>query len=230
MTEPTEARKVQTYCALCIARCGAIATVAGDRLVSLAPDPSHPTGAALCAKGRAAPELVHSPERLLYPMKRTRPKGEPDPGWQRISWDEALDTVAAAMRRFRETGHMGVPETAWHRARSVFYAFRLDDTGTEAEIARLHGATGYLADPHTAIGVAAARAHPAGQGVPMVAMATAHPAKFADAVARATGVHPALPPALADLLDRPERYVTLPNDLAAVEAQVRALARRNSPM
>jgi len=133
----------------------------------------------------------------------------------------------AAMRRFRESGHMGVPETAWHRARTLFHGFRLDDAGTETEIARLYGAIGYLADPHTAIGIAAARAHPAAQGVPMVAMATAHPAKFPDAVARATGVHPALPPGLADLLDRPERYVTLPNDLSAVEAQVRALARRN---
>jgi len=111
----------------------------------------------------------------------------------------------------------------------VIHGFRLDDPGTEAEIARLHAATGYLADPHSAIGIAAARAHPAGQGVPMVAMATAHPAKFPEAVARATGVHPALPAGLADLFDRPERYVTLPNDLAAVEAQVRALARRNRP-
>jgi anaerobic selenocysteine-containing dehydrogenase len=102
VTEPTEERKVQTYCALCIARCGAIATVAGDRLVALDPDPSHPTGAALCAKGRAAPELVHSQDRLLYPMKRTRPKGDSNPGWQRISWDEALDTVAAAMRRIAD--------------------------------------------------------------------------------------------------------------------------------
>ncbi len=133
----------------------------------------------------------------------------------------------AAVRRFRETGHMGVPEAAWHRARTVFYGFRLDDSGTEAEIARLYGATGYLADPHTAIGIAAARARPVAQGVPMVAMATAHPGKFPEAVARATGVHPVLPTGLADLLDRPERYVTLPNDIAAVEAQVRALVRRN---
>ena len=100
---------------------------------------------------------------------------------------------------------------------------------TEAEIARLHAATGYLADPHSAIGIAAARAHPPGHGIPMVAMATAHPAKFPEAIAHATGMHPALPPALADLFDRPERYVTLPNDLAAVEAQVRALALRNRP-
>ncbi len=102
MTELAGQRKVQTYCALCIARCGAIATVVGDRFMALDPDPSHPTGAALCAKGRAAPELVHSPERLLYPMKRTRPKGDPDPGWQRITWDNALDTVAAAMLRIAD--------------------------------------------------------------------------------------------------------------------------------
>src|SRR5690606_37263737 len=64
--------------------------------------PSHPTGQALCAKGRAAPELVYHPDRLLYPLKRTRPKGDPDPGWQRISWDEALDLTASNLRRLAE--------------------------------------------------------------------------------------------------------------------------------
>ena len=70
---------------------------------------------------------------------------------------------------------------------------------TEAEIRRLHAATGYLADPHTAIGIAAARALPCTGGVPVVAMATAHPAKFPDAMERATGHRPALPPRMADL-------------------------------
>ena len=91
--------KIQSYCALCISRCGAIAVVENDRFVALQPDPSHPTGQALCAKGRAAPELVYHPDRLLYPMKRTRPKGDADPGWQRIDWDEALDLTAAALQR-----------------------------------------------------------------------------------------------------------------------------------
>jgi anaerobic selenocysteine-containing dehydrogenase len=72
------------------------------RFVRLEPDPSHPTGKALCAKGRAAPELVYHPDRLLYPLKRTRPKGDPDPGWQRIRWDEALDLTAARLRRIAE--------------------------------------------------------------------------------------------------------------------------------
>ncbi len=76
--------------------------VENGRFVALEPDPSHPTGKALCAKGRAAPELVYHPDRLLYPLKRTRPKGDPDPGWQRISWDEALDLTAASLRKIAE--------------------------------------------------------------------------------------------------------------------------------
>jgi anaerobic selenocysteine-containing dehydrogenase len=93
--------RIKGYCALCISRCGSIAVVEDGRFVALEPDPSHPTGQAICAKGRAAPELVAHPERLLYPLKRTRPKGDPDPGWQRISWDEALDTTAAALERIK---------------------------------------------------------------------------------------------------------------------------------
>ncbi len=126
------------------------------------------------------------------------------------------------------TGRMAVPDAAWHRCRTLFHGFRLDDAGTEAEIARLQNVSGYLADPHTAIGVAAARAHPPGHGVQTVAMSTAHPAKFPEAIERVTGLHPALPPRLADLFDREEHFTVLPNDLAAVEAQVRVLARRNS--
>jgi anaerobic selenocysteine-containing dehydrogenase len=94
---PTE--RIKGYCALCVSRCGSIAVLENGRFVALEPDPSHPTGKALCAKGRAAPELVYHPDRLLYPLKRTRPKGDPDPGWQRISWDEALDLTAANLRQ-----------------------------------------------------------------------------------------------------------------------------------
>jgi anaerobic selenocysteine-containing dehydrogenase len=92
-------QRIQGYCALCVSRCGAIAVVENGRFVALEPDPSHPTGKALCAKGRAAPELVYHRERLLHPLKRTRPRGERDPGWQRISWDEALDTTATRLRQ-----------------------------------------------------------------------------------------------------------------------------------
>ena len=88
---------VSTFCALCVSRCGALATITDGALVALQPDPSHPTGQALCVKGKAAPEIVYHAERLLHPLKRTNPKGAEDPGWQRITWDEALDTVAARL-------------------------------------------------------------------------------------------------------------------------------------
>jgi anaerobic selenocysteine-containing dehydrogenase len=94
--------RIPGYCALCISRCGSIAVVENGRFVALEPDPSHPTGQALCAKGRAAPELVYHPKRLLHPLRRTRPKGDSDPGWQRITWDEALDVTATRLRQIAE--------------------------------------------------------------------------------------------------------------------------------
>src|SRR3954465_11090037 len=97
MADAITTTKVPTFCPLCVSRCGATATVADGEFVALEPDPAHPTGQALCVKGKAAPEIVRHPERLLYPLKRTRPKGDPDPGWQRITWDEALDSTAARM-------------------------------------------------------------------------------------------------------------------------------------
>jgi threonine synthase len=141
-------------------------------------------------------------------------------------FDRDPAATAAAMHGFRSTGKMDVPQAAWSRARTLFHGFRLDDAGTEAEIRRLYG-LGYLADPHTAIGIAAARALPCSH-IPTVVAATAHPAKFPDAIERATGMRPALPPRLADLFDRTEIYSTAPNSLDAVEAQVRAFSLRNA--
>ncbi len=133
--------------------------------------------------------------------------------------------TAQTMQHFRTTGRMEVPTAAWQRARDVFEGFTLDDPGTEAEIAFWHQACGYLADPHTAIGLAAARTLP--HDVPVIALATAHPAKFPDAVRRAIGSQPAPPPRLRHLYGKPECYVTVPNDLQAVQEQVRRLAARN---
>jgi threonine synthase len=140
--------------------------------------------------------------------------------------DAAANT--AAMAAFRQNGKMPVPDAIWHRCRTLFHGFRLDDAGTEAVIARVQAAGSYLADPHTAIGIAAAQAHPPGHGVPIVALATASPAKFPDAIERVVGAHAALPSRLADLFDRTEHFTVLPRDLALVEAEVRALTRRNA--
>ncbi len=95
------------YCTLCRSRCGTINLVEGDMLVQVMPDESHPTGKAMCMNGKAAPELVHHPDRLLYPMRRTRPKGADDPGWVRISWDEALAETASRLSAFRAESGAG---------------------------------------------------------------------------------------------------------------------------
>jgi anaerobic selenocysteine-containing dehydrogenase len=90
------------YCALCTAHCATIATVENGRVVRLDPDPDHPNGGVMCVKGKAAPELVYSPDRLDFPLKRTRPKGDPDPGWKRVTWDEALHDIAARLQSIRD--------------------------------------------------------------------------------------------------------------------------------
>jgi anaerobic selenocysteine-containing dehydrogenase len=93
---------VRGYCALCTAHCATIARVENNRVVRLDPDHEHPNGGVICVKGKAAPELVYHPDRLNYPLKRTRPKGDPDPGWLRVTWDEALDDIAGKLVAVRE--------------------------------------------------------------------------------------------------------------------------------
>ncbi|MCS9760807.1 molybdopterin-dependent oxidoreductase [Pseudomonas aeruginosa] len=93
------------YCTLCRSRCGTLSEVANDHLIKVRANPEHPNGKAMCMKGKAAPELVDSANRILYPMKRTHPKGAEDPGWQRISWEEAMSTIAGQLEKFkREDG------------------------------------------------------------------------------------------------------------------------------
>ncbi|MEE9209698.1 MAG: threonine synthase, partial [Kiloniellales bacterium] len=136
--------------------------------------------------------------------------------------------VSEAMREFRACGTLALGQARWAQALELFDGARLDDAGTIGAIARIFEETGELVDPHTAIGVAAARAKAGAvpdPQVPVVALATAHPAKFPDAVERATGIRPALPPALADLYEREERLSVLANDLAQVRDFVRARVR-----
>ena len=106
MSKPAESvsdvREVRGYCALCTAHCATIATVENGRVTKLEPDHDHPNGGVMCVKGKAAPELVYNSDRLNYPLKRTRPKSDADPGWQRVSWDEALDDIARRLLAIRE--------------------------------------------------------------------------------------------------------------------------------
>ncbi|MGB0129359.1 MAG: molybdopterin-dependent oxidoreductase, partial [Rhodocyclaceae bacterium] len=91
--------RIRGYCPLCISRCGSISTVEAGRLTKVEPDRSHPTGESFCIKGRAAPELVHSERRLLHPLMRSRRKGSADPGWRRVTWQEAMDFAVDKLRR-----------------------------------------------------------------------------------------------------------------------------------
>ena len=103
--------RIPAYCAQCRSRCGCVATVHEGRLLGIEPLPGHPSGDKLCPKGRASTELVYHRDRLVTPLRRTTAKGSPDPGWQPISWDEALDTVAAQMARI--ANDYGAEQTAF---------------------------------------------------------------------------------------------------------------------
>ncbi|HSK38575.1 MAG TPA: threonine synthase [Arenibaculum sp.] len=133
--------------------------------------------------------------------------------------------VSASLARFRETGRFSVTAAQLARARELFSGHRSDEEQTRAVMAGVRRRCGYLLDPHTAVGIHAARADGLDPAVPVVALACAHPAKFPDAVEHAAGVRPALPAHLADLYEREERFTVLPNDLFAVQAFVNANAR-----
>jgi threonine synthase len=132
------------------------------------------------------------------------------------------------LTRFRSTGRLDIE--ADQRSEFIDGTFRaaaFDDDATLAEIARMRAETGMVLDPHTATATAAARllAGPTGASSPMITLATAHPAKFPDAVEQATGARPVLPHHLADLMEREERTQTVANDLGAVQALVESLTR-----
>ncbi len=133
--------------------------------------------------------------------------------------------LGAAMTAFRAAGTLDIGKARIDRARALFAARRVDDAGTLAAMKSEYEATGEVLDPHTAIGVAAARAAKPRRGLPVVALGAAHPAKFPDAVEQAIGRRPALPPKLADLFEREERCMRLPNDLGALREFILARAR-----
>ena len=134
--------------------------------------------------------------------------------------------VAETMAEFRRTGRMPIGEAAWQKARGMFDAARFGDDETIAWIRRIHDETGRIVDPHSAIGIAAGREKRRDPAIPLVALATAHPAKFPAAVHQAIGRDPDLPPALAALQERPEYCATLPNDTEALFVFLREHAGR----
>ncbi|MCH4894877.1 threonine synthase [Sphingomonas sp. SFZ2018-12] len=136
--------------------------------------------------------------------------------------------MAAQMRGFETSRAMQLTNAQREAAAALFTSARIDGAGIAETIRRTASESGEVLDPHTAIGLAAARAADLPAEVPVVTLATAHPAKFRDAVERACGVRPTLPARVGDLFEREERYDTLPATFDAVTAYIaeRAVAAR----
>jgi len=132
-------------------------------------------------------------------------------------------TVADLFTQFRQAGVLEVDAYRLGALRESWDGYRIDDDQTREVIASVHREFGQIIDPHTAVGVGAALACRRSMSVPMVCLATAHPAKFPDAVEAAIGIRPEVPAKLAGLLELPEHYTVLANELA--EAQEFVLAR-----
>lgn len=140
-------------------------------------------------------------------------------------YDRDGAAIDALMSSFNQ-GDVRLSEPAFARARALFDSHAVDDAATVATIGEVWEATEYLLDPHSAIGVAAARACRRDRSTPMVTLATAHPAKFPDAVRQAGYPHDVpLPHHMADLFQREERCTVLPNDIAQVQAFMAANIR-----
>ena len=134
--------------------------------------------------------------------------------------------TAEQLQRFRATGSLSIE--ADQRVAcidGVFTAARLDDVHTLDVIRRTYESTGMLVDPHTAVALGVVEHLRPSIAGPIVTLATAHPAKFPDAVERATGIRPPLPTHLADLMERPEHITHLPNDLGDVERFVESTSK-----
>lgn len=104
-------QQIPSYCAQCISRCGCLVTVKNGALTKVQNLAGHPTGDVVCVKGKAAPQIVYHPDRLLTPMQRTQPKGSDNPGWQPISWQQAFRTIVDKLGQFRSQS--GAKSVCW---------------------------------------------------------------------------------------------------------------------
>ncbi len=138
------------------------------------------------------------------------------------AYDRDGEAIRGLMRRLADEKKFRIGPTQRRRIAEIFSAQRVDEDQTLDIVGELHRRTGYLVDPHTAVGVGAAWREMDALPGPMVALATAHPAKFPDAVEKALGRRPELPPHLADLYQRQERYDVLPVDVERIKTHVRS--------
>ena len=129
---------------MCTSRCGVIATVDDGRLTQVNADPDHPNGC-ICVKGTAAPEIVYSPDRLLRPLLRTRAKGDPNPGWVEITWEQALSLAALRLSDIKD--NYGAEAVVFSRATTAGSA-AIDFDGWVQRLANAFGSPNLLTSNH----------------------------------------------------------------------------------
>ncbi len=132
--------------------------------------------------------------------------------------------TAARMTAFERSRNMQLEPAMRNQAAALFTSHRVDPDDMALAMRWAQDKTGHVIDPHSAIGLSAAQNADLDPAVPVVTLATAHPAKFPDAVERATGIRPSLPRRVGDLFDREEKYTKLPGDYDAVKQFIMANA------
>lgn len=171
-----------------------------------------------------------------YQKAKTEPSISPSmdiqvsSNFERLLFDASernAQTVRNQMESLKQSGSFSIAEDAMNRIYKDFDARACSEEETKQQIQKTIAETGYLADPHTAVGLHVAEQF-LSESSAMVTLATAHPAKFPVAVENASGIFPNLPQHMADLMERDERMTVLPNDCAAIEAFIETNARINS--
>ena len=181
--------------------------------------------------------LARTLESGRYEVREVHPSSSPSMDIQVSSnferllfdlYDREAGAILPLMQSLQQSGAFELGTLPHGRLGNLFDAARADEAETELAIRETYETTGEIVDPHTAVGLHAAELCRGDASIPMVTLATAHPAKFPDAVERAIGVRPELPPSMADLFERDERCTVLPNDLDAVESYLAQHSRAAS--
>ncbi|MDB4219703.1 threonine synthase [Emcibacteraceae bacterium] len=128
--------------------------------------------------------------------------------------------VNSLMESLQRTGQFNISKGRLALAKETFDSIRVNEKATKETISEVFKSAGVLLDPHTAVGINAARKKWNDPATPMITLGTAHPAKFPEAVKDVTGIHPDLPPHMADLFERDEEFDELPNDLIALKKYI----------
>ena len=170
-----------------------------------------------------------------YEMKGVKPTASPSmdieisSNFERLLFDaygQDANAVTRLMASLKQSGAFALAEGALAKIRQEFSASAASEEDVRNAMREWYDETGYMLDPHTAVGVVSGRrALAKDPATPMIVLGTAHPAKFPAAVESAIGVRPDLPPHLSDLMERREIFTRLPNEQVAVEDFVRSVAR-----